>query len=1809
METKWIDLGDPTARLKLGQHAGGLYLFIVGLSNIAPQWARAVSELGFVPAQNNRYLVRRIRDGESPRASTFRAIWPRAGIAMMDRDAFFIDFAKNRRDANRSQEDRQTEIDLTHYERLGRNANGDEVLNGSLGRVVRTIDDSVVLESDQVLRSPMFLRAENEQDLATCANGFVHSMDKGEVQYRGDMERFISAVFADATAPTDLSKVANVRAHIHAAMLRQVRAGHDTAQDAYGDAARLYEYLPPFWGVAPGAGALPLPLAVIAQRLLGDTSEKTVLVPNAYDGATCTFLPEATRVHAFRGANAARDLPSLAPVRDGVTWHETSVEMERLQADAIFFNADPVLTQSGQRADYTGAMRALRALVPNGRAVLALAGDDPRAPGVTSAASEQFLRALADNYEIEDAFELGAEMTQKLGTGAALRIISLRNAPPAANARLQADSRFPSALPVVHGWDGVKSRVDETLARAAIREAESDDVDLKRIAEENVVQRPYLPFSKIGEARTMVPSNLQEPLSAALSDVEARFGPIDDFVSSELGFFRNTLGERLSPEQVDAVGPSMARILAGRANILGDETGIGKGRTLGSLAVWANKLGKSVVFITDRANLFSDFFGGDLGDLGERGRFRPMILNSGEPIVDKNSPLDPPPILISASKPADIERIIDQNSSLADLGVNLVFATYSQLNGAESEKATWLKNQLSTALLIVDESHVAAGSDSNISTQIESMAQLAWGVQYSSATWAKSSKNLGIYSRAFPETINTTSLAETMKRGGEAFSEIFSAMLARDGALMRREHDLSRMERVIQVDEEGRDRNIQVSDAIAAVMNQIAIVSGDVDRMMIRLNGDVMRDLRAAHDVRASGLKVNVFSASFGAGSVLYQINRRVLAALNAPHVARLCAKSLDDGMRPIVIFDDTGEALTNQLLDDAAQENAEGVLVRPDTLAEPTIKDLMRRVLLRLSRVRVTPKNAAELLAADDRYRDRDTAGDDDGDVPVDAAAIEAQLVPVQPDHDDRADIEGAIAAMQDAAAGPGRTRSAKVGVRYIEVDDLPDLSEDQRAIYKRGLERISSLIDALPDVPLNAPDVVHNLLREQGYRTGEISGRSFQLTKTGEGDLCRVVPRSKKKSFVTATVRAYQNGEIDVIVINRAAATGIGLHAQPRFADPRKRNAIWLQSPENPTEVSQLAGRSNRYDQLSAPRMTFACTGLYGEVRQIMMNNRKQVMMACNVRSSRDAAIKHESVPDLLNEVGREAVRQTLIDNPGYCQRMGVPSELIEDETSDATRWLNRIPMLAHSDQEKIYSEIYASFDEAILRHELAGTNPLKAKELDIGAELVGRSVFIGVETGGVGSAFDGPVYLQSIKWKERLTPMSWSAVEDLVRKGRDGLISSGRAVSVGAHQSGMPLLDLTALRERVAKQMDALARIALSATSYESVTQALLHARPSHPVRRAHARMHWIEEHLEQLQPGFTISVQDERNVMLQRQAVITGVDVPPSGREHQFGRWKIHTVAAGESRPVTYTLSSIINRSTPEDADRGVQTVFGRDLYGERHADDSRRVLQERFDLSPSGLRERVANVLTGNMYLASEWASATKLGSGVIFTDDRKVRHRGVMLHPEFEAERAQFLPIRVWDKRMVQAYVSRALYGDFSAECGGHTHVDRNFRSAWANAQGDANGRKDGIIFQRDVGITLGVSGDGAVRKMAASLRKAQEKLRCGANGEKISADEDALNVTIKAKAKKAIITLAAPTPEHMARAVEILATGGGLEIYVPRRGAQGELASKVIEDYFEARRQQAVELLETHSTARRGREAGIPAHEADGTPQERMAA
>jgi len=222
------------------------------------------------------------------------------------------------------------------------------------------------------------------------------------------------------------------------------------------------------------------------------------------------------------------------------------------------------------------------------------------------------------------------------------------------------------------------------------------------------------------------------------------------------------------------------------------------------------------------------------------------VFNADGEITVDAGPGEPVRVLAKGEPAASLRNIIESDRPMRESGRNICFLTYSQISSEESEKARWLKNHVSSGLVIFDEAHVAAGSDSNMARHVAEIAASAKHVQFASATWAKTPDNLHIYQRAFPPSVSVATLSETMRRGGETFSEIFSGMLAGEGALIRREHDLSRLEVELVVDEQNLKNNELVSDKVADVLGAAAFVAGEMEQVFIRTNADSVARLRAA---------------------------------------------------------------------------------------------------------------------------------------------------------------------------------------------------------------------------------------------------------------------------------------------------------------------------------------------------------------------------------------------------------------------------------------------------------------------------------------------------------------------------------------------------------------------------------------------------------------------------------------------------------------------------------------------------------------------------------------------------------------------------------------------------------------------------------------------------------------------------------------------------------------------------------------------------------------------------------------------------
>jgi hypothetical protein len=131
---------------------------------------------------------------------------------------------------------------------------------------------------------------------------------------------------------------------------------------------------------------------------------------------------------------------------------------------------------------------------------------------------------------------------------------------------------------------------------------------LKSTATETENQVTYNPRSKVKGLDTLAPVNMAKPMADSLAKLESRVGQIDTFVMKELGYTPQELEKYFGAEQVDALGLAIDNIKNGAGFIIGDQTGIGKGRVNAAIIRWAIRNNRVPVFVTEKPNLYADMF-------------------------------------------------------------------------------------------------------------------------------------------------------------------------------------------------------------------------------------------------------------------------------------------------------------------------------------------------------------------------------------------------------------------------------------------------------------------------------------------------------------------------------------------------------------------------------------------------------------------------------------------------------------------------------------------------------------------------------------------------------------------------------------------------------------------------------------------------------------------------------------------------------------------------------------------------------------------------------------------------------------------------------------------------------------------------------------------------------------------------------------------------------------------------------------------------------------------------------------------------
>jgi predicted RNA methylase len=443
---------------------------------------------------------------------------------------------------------------------------------------------------------------------------------------------------------------------------------------------------------------------------------------------------------------------------------------------------------------------------------------------------------------------------------------------------------------------------------------------------------PYAPASDACVVLdTQVPDSMSFETQVALEKIKDEVGgDIDAFVRHRLGYRNKAeLCDALSAEQTDAVAMAIYNIEARQQGmIIGDQTGIGKGRVAAAIiryAVYYQKV--QPVFITEKANLFSDIYR-DLLAIGSS-HLIPFIVNGRESKTDIK---DEDGEVVHEALPAqDQQRIFQAKKVPANF--HFVLATYSQFNSPDKkpEKPAFLTAIAQDNIFIMDEAHNSSGS-SNTGNFMQSVAASTKGIVFLSATFAKRPDNMPIYAMKTcicDANMGKDELVSAITSGGVALQEVLASQLVAEGQMLRRERSFEGVEVNYITLEEKEQEHRAIADNITEIIRDIiAYQTKFIDKEVDDL------DKIAA----AEGKETKIREGTSQAGvdnqpyfSKVFNVINQMLFSIKAEAVAERAIVRLKEGKKPVIAFASTMGSFIEQMETDKGMAVTDGDIINAD--------------------------------------------------------------------------------------------------------------------------------------------------------------------------------------------------------------------------------------------------------------------------------------------------------------------------------------------------------------------------------------------------------------------------------------------------------------------------------------------------------------------------------------------------------------------------------------------------------------------------------------------------------------------------------------------------------------------------------------------------------------------------------------------------------------------------------------------------------------------------------------------------------------
>lgn len=833
---------------------------------------------------------------------------------------------------------------------------------------------------------------------------------------------------------------------------------------------------------------------------------------------------------------------------------------------------------------------------------------------------------------------------------------------------------------------------------------------------------PYPNRSQSGTLMSVVPANQAQVLADSLANI----GDVDQFLVDQLGYSsKDELFSYLAAEQIDSVSLAINQMNKGNGFIIGDMTGVGKGRQGAALIRYAVRKGYNPIYFTQKPALFSDNYR-DLADIGS-GDLRPFIIASDP----KNAAITDASGNVVHKLPTDKEkkRVFDyimKNGNLPE-EYDYVITTYSQINNgtkeyepkedgiAEKDKS-YKKKSPSAAdksgqerrdviqtlskdnIMILDESHTAGGSGGG-SMYMQYIMPKVKGVTFLSATFAKRADNMPIYAMKTDLSksgISPQDMIEAISQGGVTLQEIMSKQLVQSGQMIRRERSFQGVTiDWMPVSEEEDAVQRKQFDEVSSIFSDIRAFQKDYITPIVEGISEELSEQGGYSDLQQGTAELGVTNTPFA--SKMYNLVNQLLFSLKADAVANRVIENLKNGFKPVISFTNTMEGF----LDEAPKDTP------------------MDKV----------PNFSATLMRALDgvmRYTETNLKGE-------------------------------------------------KVN-KFFTVNDLPEAGQNKYYEIREKIENLSA------DLPISPMDAIKMKIQKAGYKVGEITGRTLEMVQDENG---KYVIQNRKDRDKKSAARDFNNGQLDVLMVNKSGSTGISLHASPKFEDQRQRVMVFAQFQSDINDEVQMRGRIDRTGQKFRGKYEYIMSSIPAEQRLQMMFKAKLKSLDANTTSSQKSKFNEMEVVDYLNKYGDDVTWQYMLEHPELSEKLGDPLKILTSEGEEAqsgdtntagkegcaAKIARYLPFLPVKEQEEVFKDITDAYNVKIQLLNDAGENDLEITTMPLKAKTISKKIWKPGTDPNSGNAFADNTYLEEVEVDVLKKPMKAEEIKSTVSRMTSG------------------------------------------------------------------------------------------------------------------------------------------------------------------------------------------------------------------------------------------------------------------------------------------------------------------------------------------------------------------------------------------------------------------------------------------------------